>query len=95
MGKEAALVRHHSSEALNAQISFGILWNALGVVYLAAFFANPHDQPLAVILTVFPLLFLTIAGFTVFSIIGAVQASRGRFWRLPLLWRPVRGSVRP
>ncbi len=95
VGKESALVRHHSSEALNAQISFGVLWNVFAGIYLATFLANPRDQPLAVLLTVFLLMFLTGAASTVLSIIGAVQASRGQFWRYPLLWRPVRGAVRP
>lgn len=95
VGKQAALVRHHSSEALNAQISYAIIWNVLGAIYLTSFLANPQDQPLGVVLTVIALMFLTAAGATVLSIIGAVRASQGRFWRYPLLWRPVRGAVRP
>ncbi len=95
MGKQAALVRHHSSEALNAQICFGVLWNVFGGIYLAALLTRPQDPPFAVLFTVFILMLLTAAGSTVMSIIGAVQASQGRFWRYPVLWRPVRGAVRP
>nr|WP_295693244.1 DUF4870 domain-containing protein [Lapillicoccus sp.] len=95
VGKQAALVRHHSSEALNAQICFGVLWNVFGGIYLAALLTRPQDPPFAVLFTVFILMLLTAAGSTVMSIIGAVQASQGRFWRYPVLWRPVRGAVRP
>jgi uncharacterized Tic20 family protein len=86
-GKDNVYVRHHSTEALNAQITFAIVWNLCGIggVLLAAI----NDA----------FLFLLLGAGIGFiwilttSILGAVRAWRGVWWRYPGSLRLVRGAV--
>lgn len=96
VGRKDAFVRHHASEALNAQIWFTILWNVLvGGFVVAASTQAGEVEPPAWIFLVIPLAFLTGALMLVGSIVAAVQANRGVWWRYPLPFRFVSGAMRP
>lgn len=83
-GENDAFVKHHATEALNAQIWFGILWNAVGLSMLASLVAaGEHHEDL------FLAGWLTMAGSFVLAgamaMRGAVMAYRQTWWRYPLL----------
>ncbi|WP_295694944.1 DUF4870 domain-containing protein [Lapillicoccus sp.] len=92
-GKDDSVIRHHATEALNAQIWFGIVWNRVGLPFYLRYLIGGAHPDVRVFLTVW----LAMAGVfvltAVFSIIGAVRASRREWWRYPLTpWRIVRGA---
>jgi uncharacterized Tic20 family protein len=82
-GKTDAFVRHHATEALNAQITFGIAWNLFGIPAQVGYWitGNPKFGLIGIGSGV-ALLWIVVT-----SILGAVHASRGEWWRYP-------GSVR-
>ncbi|XGX77258.1 hypothetical protein LQK93_00026 [Terrabacter sp. BE26] len=93
-GKQDPFVRHHATEALNAQILFTIVWNVLiGSMIIATATSSPDDpNSPAFLLLAFPLAFVAGAGLLGMAIRGAVQASRRVWWRYPVSIRFVRGA---
>jgi uncharacterized Tic20 family protein len=95
-GKNDPFARHHATEALNAQIFFVIIWNVLLGSLIALASANPDEaNPPGWFFIAFSGAFLAAALMLGFAIRGAVQASRGIWWRYPLPFRFVRGSAAP
>jgi uncharacterized Tic20 family protein len=91
-GRTDRFVKHHAAEALNAQIWFVIIWNALLAPLVIAGFVSGDAGPPIWMVAVVPVAFLAFAVVAGFAIRGAVQASRGVWWRYPLPFRFVRGS---
>lgn len=82
-GKSDDFVRRHATEALNAQITFGIVWNAFG---LPGIYGDLS-----------PWIFLSGMGasfgwMVITSAIGVRRAWTGRAWRYPGSIRFVRGG---
>lgn len=91
VGRRDRFTRHHTAEALNAQIWFLVVWNAL-MLPLILTSGDGAEPPAWVWLG--PLLgFLAGVSTVGLAIRGAVQASRGNWWRYPLPFRVVPGSV--
>lgn len=93
LGRADAFVRHHATEALNAQIWFGIVWNGIGLpAYIWVMTARSADPgPFLAVWLVMAGVFL---GTAVMSVVGAVQAYRRVWWRYPLIpYRFVRGAA--
>lgn len=91
VGRQGRFVRHHTNEALNAQLWMAILWNgSIGTVIATSPDAGPPGWGWA-LLGVAGLAWL---GLLVLGVVGAVRASQGRYWRYPLPFRFTRGSVR-
>lgn len=94
-GRRDPFVKHHASEALNAQIWFFILWNALiGSFVVVALTVAGTQGPPVWMLALFPLAIAAYAVVGGFAIWATVQASRGVWWRYPLPFRFVKGSVK-
>jgi hypothetical protein len=94
LGRRDDYLRHHATEALNAQIWFVGLWNAVGipgyVIFLTSSGAPDVGVFLGVWLTMAALFVLTAAQ----AVVGAVRAYRGLWWRYPLTpYRFVRGAA--
>jgi uncharacterized Tic20 family protein len=100
-GKKNAYVRHHSSEALNFQLTFLLVWIGLVVTFVIGAAAGWYDTtdetfeeatsawvalPLALMFAI------AIVGM-VLSVVGAIRASQGRRWRYPVSIRFVRGAA--
>lgn len=94
VGREDRFVKHHAAEALNAQIWFAILWNALLGPLVVTTWIHPDRDPPGWWLVAFPLAFVCFAVTAGFAIRGTIQAYRGVWWRYPLPFRFVRGSVK-
>lgn len=93
LGKRDAFVRHHATEALNAQICFGIVWNAVGLPFFAYAIASGSPDP-GLFVAVWLLMFGLFIATPVMSVIGAVKVYRGRWWRYPMTpFRLVRGAA--
>lgn len=90
-----AFIRHHATEALNAQILFGIAYNAvlLPAFIVTAAKAPTHPQE-APVLLIGAVLFgiVAYAAMMGLAIRGAVQAHRGVWWHYPISLRLVRGA---
>jgi len=97
-GRRNPFTKHHSSEALNAQIWFAVLWNALllpfAVPLWTAYWSGtaPVGPAPEVFVAVGLGALVVVAGLTGLSIYAAVQASRGHWYRYPLPFRVVVGS---
>ena len=95
-------VRHHASEGLNFQLSFLIVW-LIGFVAIFVGFSGlaatsgSGDGSGAAFGIGFVLLFFGMFGLMaaswVFAIIGAIQASKGNWWRYPVCIRFVKGAA--
>jgi uncharacterized Tic20 family protein len=87
--------RHHTTEALNAQIWAALAWNVLLLpLVLTSWFSSSDDAPpTAWVLLGLPLAFALVLTTAGLAIRGALQASRGIWWRYPLPFRFVPGSV--
>jgi uncharacterized Tic20 family protein len=95
VGKRDTFVRHHATEALNVQIYFAVLWNILIGSLIVTMATNlDSESPPVLLFVAFPFAFLAWALLLGAGIRGAVQASRGVWWRYPLPFRIVPGSVR-
>jgi uncharacterized protein len=93
-GRDNEYVRHHSTEALNFMITSGVVYGMAFGIYLggiAATFGSDGDGP-SWFIAVMPLLWLVQLGVLAFSIMGAVRASQGVWWRYPISIRFVRGA---
>jgi uncharacterized Tic20 family protein len=92
VGRRERFTRHHTTEALNAQIWFAVIWNVL-LLPLDVTSRDGGDTPGWAFIG--PLLgFVALLSLAGLAIRGAVQASRGNWWRYPLPFRVVPGSVR-
>ena len=93
LGKRDAFVRHHATEALNAQIWFGIVWNAVGLPFYAYAIASGTPD-VGVFMAIWLLMFGLFIATAVMSVIGAVKAYRRTWWRYPLTpFRFVKGAA--
>jgi uncharacterized Tic20 family protein len=93
-GKRNGFVRDHSREALNFQITFGILWIGGFVLFFVTMVATAsvsRTGPPGVFFLVFPLMMGLWALGIVCSVLGAVRAGNGRRYRYPVSIRFVRG----
>jgi uncharacterized protein len=92
-GKKNEFVRHHSTESLNFQLTFLILWIMGGVATMFATFSRRGGDDAS---AWFLLPFLTMFGLfgvaVLCAIVGAVRASQGRWWRYPVSIRFVSGA---
>ncbi len=98
VGRRDAFVRHHATEALNAQILFGILWNAAGFTLMGIAISQTGSDPSAPppwpVFVCFGVMMLAGLTALVSSVVGAIRAHAGVWWRYPLNLRLVRGAVR-
>ena len=83
-------VRHHSTEALNFQILFLVVWNAL--LFPIVFLGILDDGPTWIAFGLPLAAFACAIANVVLSIRGAIQAGRGVWWRYPVSLRLVRGA---
>ena len=88
VGKRNDFVRQHATEALNAQITFGIVWN-LSALLAWALTAATDNGKWEVLLAGMGLAFLWIVTT---SILGARAAWRRAAWRYPGAIRFVPGG---
>ena len=97
-GSRDEFVKHHSTEALNAQILFGLIWNlAIGTVVVISSIhagARGSDIPPGWVLIAIPIGLLAFLVTMGEAIRGAVQAHRGVWWRYPINLRLIRGATR-
>ncbi len=96
-GERNDYVRHHTTEALNFQLTFLLAWVA-GIVgpHRHARRSRSFDDGNAGAWIVLPflMLFAIYIAAAVLSVLGAVRASKGVWWRYPVSIRFVRGAVR-
>jgi uncharacterized Tic20 family protein len=92
VGRGDRFVKHHAAEALNAQIWFVIVWNALLLPVMIAGFVSGDAGPPVWMFAAVPVAFLFFLGTAGLALRGMLQASRGVWWRYPLPFRFVRGS---
>ncbi len=87
--------KHHSTEALNGQLTFLVVLLALIGSLVITSATNPGTgSPGWLVLVVILMSILAAVAWTVLSIYGAVQASRGEWWRYPASIRFVPGATR-
>ena len=83
-GRRDPYSKHHSSEALNAHITYLVLLLVLIGSVLITASRNPGAGAPGWLVGVAILIgVLATVAWTVFSIVGTVQASRGKWWRYP------------
>ena len=92
VGRRDRFTRHHTTEAVNAQIWFAVIWNAV-LLPLDVTSWRGGDPPGWAFIGI-PLAFVALLSTAGLAIRGAVQAGRGFWWRYPLPFRVVPGSVR-
>jgi uncharacterized Tic20 family protein len=92
VGRRDRFARHHTTEALNAQIWFAVIWNAC-LLPLDVISWGGGDPPVWAFIGV-PLAFLALLSTAGLAIRGSVQAGKGIWWRYPMPFRFVPGSVR-
>jgi uncharacterized Tic20 family protein len=94
-GTKNDYTRHHSTEALNFQLTFLIV-RIVGILTAVgtstAIGSTDFENGSAWILLPFLALFGVYAAGMVLAIVGAVRASRGLWWRYPVSVRFVRGA---
>jgi len=81
-----SFLRHHATEALNAQINMAVLWNG------GFWVATSSHFPLAVAA---PLVVIGVGSWPVLAVLcirGGMRASRGEWWRYPVALRLIPGS---
>ncbi|CAN5542789.1 hypothetical protein BH10ACT3_BH10ACT3_14770 [soil metagenome] len=73
--------RWHAAEALNVQLTFVLMWNAiLGPVFIFNF--STGDEPSAgLFIGAIGVAMLLFLGSAVLCVVGAIKASRGDWWR--------------
>ena len=92
VGRRDRFTRHHTTEALNAQIWFLVVWNAL-LLPLILTSRNGGDPPGWAFIGM-PLAFVAFLSTAGLAVRGSVQAGREIWWRYPVPFRFVPGSVR-
>ena len=94
-GRRDPYSKHHSSEALNAHITYLVLLLVLIGSVLITASRNPGAGAPGWLVGVAILIgVLATVAWTVFSIVGTVQASRGKWWRYPTSIRLVPGATK-
>lgn len=92
-GKRNEFVKHHSSEALNFQLTFMAGWICFLVVFIGGLSTTSGgDDGDAWFFLLFLVAIAAYLTAFVLAIIGAVRASRGEWWRYPVSIRFVRGA---
>ncbi|HEX3004798.1 MAG TPA: DUF4870 domain-containing protein [Angustibacter sp.] len=84
--------KHHTNEAMNAQLWFVIVWNLAAVPLI--FFGEAEEPPGWAFAVSFPLFAAIWVGALVLCIRAALRASRGEYYRYPVPFRFTKGSVR-
>ena len=92
VGRRDRFTRHHTTEALNAQIWFLVVWNALLLPLILA--SRDGGDPPGWAFIGMPLAFVAFLSTAGLAVRGSVQAGRGIWWRYPVPFRFVPGSVR-
>jgi uncharacterized Tic20 family protein len=95
-GKKNDYVKHHATESLNFNITLMIGWFAGFVILIVgAASTTPQDHNHSApgwFLVAFVAFFAFWIAAVVFSILGAIRASQGVWWRYPVNIRFVRGA---
>jgi uncharacterized Tic20 family protein len=92
-GEKNEYAKHHSTEALNFNITFLLAWLAGFVLFfVSAGISAATDTVPWGFFVVFPLLMLLWVGSAACAVVGAVRASQRRWWRYPVSIRFVRGA---
>jgi len=93
-GKKNTFVKHHSTEALNFQITFIIpyLICVVGMVVTGSLSQPGHYSVTAGFLVFGLLAFVLFVAHAVLAVIGCIRASRGEWWRYPVNIRFVSGA---
>ena len=91
VGRGNRFTRHHTNEAPNAQIWFDLVWNAV-LVPIVLTSRDEGGLPVWVFvgIAIAFAAWIATAGLSAF---GAVRASQGTYWRYPIPFRFVPGSV--
>jgi uncharacterized protein len=91
VGRKNAFIRHHSTEALNFQLTCWIAWLSFNMGLIVAFRVAAIGDPDPGLfigdpwtLTWFGVTVLSMLVFGGLSIFGAARASQGRWWRYPV-----------
>jgi uncharacterized Tic20 family protein len=93
-GTKDDYLRHHSTEALNFQLTFLAAWiGGFVVTVVVAISSTSDDTAGAVMLLFFALMAVLFVAGAVLSVMGAVRAGRGERWRYPVSIRFVRGAA--
>lgn len=93
-GRDNEYVRHHSTEALNFMITASIVYVVALAIYVTGLIATISESGVGRFgfLLLWPVLWgvqIVVLGF---SIMGAVRASQGVWWRYPISIRFVSGA---
>lgn len=92
VGRRDPFTRHHTTEALNAQIWFLMIWSVLLLPWILIGIEGGDPPAWAFIgLALGFVASLSTAGL---AVLGSVQAGKGIWWRYPVPFRVVPGSVR-
>jgi uncharacterized Tic20 family protein len=91
VGRQDPFTRHHTTEALNAQIWFAVVWNALLLPLILT--SRDGGDPPGWVFIGMPLAFVAFLSTAGLAVRGSVQAGRGIWWRYPVPFRFVPGSV--
>lgn len=87
-GKTNEFARHHSTEALNFQLTFLIGW----LISFLLFFLVAFSLGWGAVVVLFLVMFGMFALSAFWSIKAAIRASRGEWWCYPVSIRFVRGA---
>lgn len=92
-GERNEYVRHHSTEALNFQITFLIVWLVcVATMFGTALASWDSDEPPLWWWVSLGVMTLAVLGAVAMSAVGAIRAGQGRWWRYPVSIRFVRGA---
>ncbi len=91
-GKKNRFIQHHAREALNFQLTLAMvsIITMFAIVSSIVLTALANGVPSAIFFFVFPVMFAAYVFGIVVSIIGAVKAYRGEWWRYPISIRFIR-----
>ena len=92
VGRRDRFTRHHTTEALNAQIWFVMIWMVMLLPPFVTYWGG--EDPFGRVFRGIALAFVSFSSMAGLAVWGAVQASRGSWWRYPVPFRVVSGSVR-
>jgi uncharacterized Tic20 family protein len=98
-GRKNTFVRHHAAEALNFAITFLVAWVVamvllVPVAVLTGDLDDDDQVPVGLLAWLALVGLLWLAGAAC-SVVGAVRAGQGAWWRYPVSLRLVKGAVAP